>query len=1589
MEDRSELRTILTADIPGFSGRMKDDPESILRLLVDGFYAIVDKHCRQHGGAVFRKEGDAVWCMFGSVVSAVRAGAGIQEEILARNSREGAGGRFSLRMGLDVGDVLLRGDGDVLGHALSVAKRLETACEPGTINLSAAVHTQVKGRPLPLEFEDLGEVDLKGIGLTRTFRGRLRRDRELAAIAAATSLAGARTLVAADLGAWLCTQETRTAWERDALRFSNRRAGSLLAHGDGCAFVLLDPGVSPELVAELGALSGPRRVIHHGDVLARIRDNGAAEDLYGAAVEEAVAALRIAGQEPDVVLVTGPAARELAATVGMAAPHPDAMDGGSRNVGTTSLPPADPDATIRIPPPNPNASSPPNNFNGSSSGTFRVSAPGATSAAGALPGAAAMPSLEPYGMLPGSREMPLYRVIKHGAVTPLSTAHAPARAVTITRMLRAADVVAGARREPTAPPTGASGVVKLPASELVPIPGVDLERTISARFPLSLAAVEVWAAVAAAVPGTATRAAVLGRGTSALLAEDPSTGLAVALALLASLTGHPVPPGTVAFGHVTGDGRVLPAEDADKRREHAAELGATHVLECATVSEALRWLTASAADEQLSTLAEAHASGGLSLALAPEVAGPQSLAALAAQLTEDCGEAPGTPLGRLAEEVEELLGREALLARYADWARACPTSSLAAPLAALRPSLTVQLFPDERVAQVIRGLDHDDSGSNESAEPHERKCLLLEVAGTAGAPESLALTDADLERALGGLSDPDPTLHHHLTAQPMLMLAESASDPYLRAFHRQLRSVLQRSPEQPVVLAARTVAEADARWWERRGVDVLETDPIALLDRLARPGLLGRPGEPAAGSALRRERSARPRPYKFLDYYASEDHAIFFGRDREAEDLSRRLLAHTVLVLYGRSGSGKTSLLRAGVLSRLPRPRHLAVILRAINDPVRLLRAELEPLTGLSAPEAQKLALTELVARVAGRLSGHLVIVLDQFEELFVRHMADARTPVIRALCALIRRAPPRVHIVFSLREDFLAELSAFEQYLPSILDNRFRLPLLTRASAREAICGPAELYGLRFDEEVLVALLHELFEEGIDPPQLSIVCDRLWEHRDPTTGKVDMDTYARLGGVREILVGYLKKTLAEGLSAHGELARRVLSTLVTARGTKAVVSLAEIAATIGDEPARVREVVLALVDARLIRELTQDEDHLFELAHEYLIEEVNSWLAEEELPLRHARIVLRTELESWSRFGSLIGPDRLAIIEEQHARLRPSDEEHALLLRAAAVHGRPIEKWLNNHADQQRGVPVLMRMLAEPTLSGWVKRPLIAALAPLKLNDGAIEVLLAATQLVGNPSLLADLEPVWARAAHPRLKDDLDHRVKVRFFGKRHMVLVPAGPALLGSSLATKERRKAATRSDLHARIESERDLAPVELNAFWIDRLPTTNDEFAEFRPAHRHRYPASEGNHPAVFVSWYDACAYALWLGKVLPTEEEWEKAARGTDGRLFPWGNEFDPSHLNSAEANIRKTTPVDAYPSGISPTGCLDMSGNVWEWTDSEWQTGSVFKAQRGGSCVSKEPLQHASARFEGFPDFILSWVGFRVASRANPVDPGP
>ncbi|MFM8319356.1 MAG: bifunctional serine/threonine-protein kinase/formylglycine-generating enzyme family protein [Chloroflexota bacterium] len=156
------------------------------------------------------------------------------------------------------------------------------------------------------------------------------------------------------------------------------------------------------------------------------------------------------------------------------------------------------------------------------------------------------------------------------------------------------------------------------------------------------------------------------------------------------------------------------------------------------------------------------------------------------------------------------------------------------------------------------------------------------------------------------------------------------------------------------------------------------------------------------------------------------------------------------------------------------------------------------------------------------------------------------------------------------------------------------------------------------------------------------------------------------------------------------------------------------------------------------------------------------------------------------------------------------------------------------------------------------------------------------------------------------------------------------------------------------------------IELPAFKIGRFPVTNQQYKLFLLSNpqvaaplgwkERDFPVSKARHPVAGVSYHEALAFCRWIGGRLPVVDEWEKAARGVDGRAYPWGADWlNGRYCNNWDAHIDATTPVDRYPEGASPYGALDMVGNVWEWTASEYQS-PLLHVVRGGSYKSFSPL---------------------------------
>ena len=233
--------------------------------------------------------------------------------------------------------------------------------------------------------------------------------------------------------------------------------------------------------------------------------------------------------------------------------------------------------------------------------------------------------------------------------------------------------------------------------------------------------------------------------------------------------------------------------------------------------------------------------------------------------------------------------------------------------------------------------------------------------------------------------------------------------------------------------------------------------------------------------------------------------------------------------------------------------------------------------------------------------------------------------------------------------------------------------------------------------------------------------------------------------------------------------------------------------------------------------------------------------------------------------------------------------------------------------------------------------------------------------------------------------------------FGGIEFVRVPAGKFIMGS------------KDDNPQAYDDEKPQHTVEIPYdYWIARYPATNDQFAAFVEAAKYKHELAKdwrdkSNHPVVYAPWHDAVAYCKWLNETLrseigkmvvrlPTEAEWEKAARGQHGNEWPWGNEFDASRCNSSEGGKGDTTPVGAYsPQGDSPYGAADMAGNVLEWCHSlygpypyrandgrESESGTDLRVLRGGAFNYYNRRVRCACRSAYVPDVWSIDVGFRV-----------
>jgi WD40 repeat protein len=383
-------------------------------------------------------------------------------------------------------------------------------------------------------------------------------------------------------------------------------------------------------------------------------------------------------------------------------------------------------------------------------------------------------------------------------------------------------------------------------------------------------------------------------------------------------------------------------------------------------------------------------------------------------------------------------------------------------------------------------------------------------------------------------------------------------------------------------------------------------------------------------------------PYKGLRPYEDTtiDALLFFGREQEREVIAANLMAARLTVLYGASGVGKSSVLNAGVvhdLRNLARERREFVVASysswSEDDPIEGIAASVrdavEDVLGFGFDDASG-SLATRIGAWSELLAGEIYLVLDQFEEYFLYHGREGAGSLLDELPPLVTEPRLRAHVLLGIREDALARLDVFKARIPGLFANYLRLERLDANAARAAIEGPLtrwdELTGesVEIEPELVGAILAAVTAEridgnggapspasnGIEPPYLQIVLERVWEaEREANSNVLRRSTLDELGGGRRIVGEHLDRALASLDPTQRDTAAAMFRHLVTPSGTKIAHDVADLASYARAEEANVHGVAATLMDQRILRPVeAPGEGGRVEIFHDVLGGAVSDW---------------------------------------------------------------------------------------------------------------------------------------------------------------------------------------------------------------------------------------------------------------------------------------------------------------------------------------------------------------------------------------------
>ena len=722
-------------------------------------------------------------------------------------------------------------------------------------------------------------------------------------------------------------------------------------------------------------------------------------------------------------------------------------------------------------------------------------------------------------------------------------------------------------------------------------------------------------------------------------------------------------------------------------------------------------------------------------------------------------------------------------------------------------------------------------------------------------------------------------------------------------------------------------------------------------------------------------------PYKGLRPFTASDTRFFFGREKLIDELATSLQTVRFLAVIGASGSGKSSVVMAGVLPRLrdlpatqgwvyldplvPGNRPVESLANLLADPLAVSAHTVRE--DLNNPDGRGLLL--LVERIARHQnSERVVLIIDQFEEVFtLTESEDERRQWIDLLVNATTDPRSVLTVILTMRADFYDRPMQYPA-LAKLVESQSRSVLpMDAGDLRAAIEKPAALVGLGFEDGLVGDVLFEVRGQAGSLPLLQFTLDQLYRLCVEQRGeqRLTIAAYREIGGVLGALAQHAEatyNTLPD--DAHRQMARALFLRLIEPgvsdkettrrRARRAEFMLAE-----DSQTAILIATESAFTDARLLVTDGEGEAATVEVSHEALIREwgrLRTWLAEgrEDVLLQNA---IEQDASDWQREGKrpddLYRGARLLDAQAWAKRSFPSADEQAFLDASAAEEirreaaaqavARRVENFrrasillavfvflalgatvivglsANNavHESEQAGTNVAIASTDRASADTFRQQVEYDATV-FAVNQARAQVMLGRFGIVPDETETLASEAILARATSEA--NPTPHPVETQRVAGTVMVRVPPGCFLMGSVIDS---------------------AAPVHQVCFetpyWIDRLEVSRAQYnlcvaaGTCSEAAVNVYSSAD-DQPVNNISWTQALAYCRWRGARLPTEPEWEYAARGPSSLVYPWGDQFEPDYLVYIGNSQFRTAPVGSRPpASASWVGALDMSGNVWEW----------------------------------------------------------